>query len=277
MTSAELTPISVVRTPGAAPWQDDPAETYHEASKLQPSLLRRQMAGVRRLERNQELRRYVLHAGKRFPHRPTRALPPPKFPAVTFESALRQRCSSKAFGRDPLPLSALSTILFAAYGVTRRGEDATRPDRRAVPSAGALYPLDVYVAAHQVQSLPPGLHHYDPARHILAELRQADPREDLALGLVEPSLADAPVIVMIAASFWRSRFKYGLRGYRFVLLEAGHLAQNVQLAAAALNVAALPVGGFFDRRIDTLLAIDGVHESTVYLVALGPPAADDHA
>ncbi len=262
---------------GPGRWQDDPAETYHEASKLQPSLLRRQMAGVRRLERDRGLRRSVLRAGKRFTHRPTRPLPPPQFPEVTFESVLRHRHSSREFGRDRLSLATLSAVLFAAYGVTRRAEDRARPDLRAVPSAGALYPLDVYVAAQQVESLPAGLYHYDPGRHVLAELRRTDPRRALAPGLVEPTLADAPVIMMLAACFWRSRFKYGLRGYRFVLLEAGHLAQNIQLAAAALNVAALPVGGFFDRRIDEFLAIDGLHESTVYLLALGPGTADHDA
>lgn len=278
MTSPDRMLVPALRGNGAVSWANDPAEGYHEASKLEPSTLHRQMAGVRRLEWNPEMRRSVLRAGKQFHHRPACVLPPPAFPAVSFESVLRGRRSGKAFGLEPLGLQALSTILFAAYGVTGHdGDAAGRADRRAVPSAGALYPLDVYVAVQRVRSLAPGLYHYAPDRHVLAELRQTDLREELATGIIEASLAGAPVMVIIAAAFWRSRVKYGLRGYRFTLLEAGHLAQNIQLTAASLNACALPVGGFFDRRIDELLAIDGLHEATVYLMALGPSADRDHA
>jgi SagB-type dehydrogenase family enzyme len=275
-TYAERMLIPALGAVGTNCWADDPAEAYHEASKLEPSLLSRQMAGIRRLERDPGMRQSMLRAGKLFPHRPWRSLPPPEFPAVAFESVVRCRRSSKAFGRKTLAIQTLSTILFVAYGITRRAEDAARPDRRTVPSAGALYPLDLYVAVQQVQSVPPGLYHYAPDRHVLAEVRQADLRDDLARGMIEPALAGAPAIVIIAAAFWRSRTKYGLRGYRFTLLEAGHVAQNIQLAAAALNACALPVGGFFDRHIDDLLAINGLHESTVYLVALGPRSDDEH-
>ena len=278
MTFRDCLLVSTLRSSGAVSW-NDPAEGYHEASKLEPSILHRQMAGVRRMEWDPEMRRSLRRAGKQFHHRPAYVLPPPAFPAVTFESVLRGRRSGKAFGSEPLALQALSTILFAAYGVTEHhgGDAAGRPDRRAVPSAGALYPLEVYVAVQRVRSLHPGLYHYAPDRHILAELRQTDLREELAAGIIESSLAGAPVIVIVAAAFWRSRVKYGLRGYRFALFEAGHVAQNIQLTAASLNACALPVGGFFDRRIDELLALDGLHEASLYLMALGPSPDSDHA
>ncbi len=82
----------------------------------------------------------------------------------------------------------------------------------------------------------------------------------------------AALLVVVTGVFWRSRFKYGLRGYRFTLLEAGHLGQNLLLAAAALDLAALPVGGFYDRRVERLLGVDGVNESALYLFAVGRPA-----
>ncbi|MDQ7843933.1 MAG: SagB family peptide dehydrogenase [Armatimonadota bacterium] len=249
--------------------QDDPAELYHEASKLQPSLLWRQMAGVRRMEQSPEMQRRALRAGKRFTHRPVHGLPPPHFGPASFEAVLRRRGSSRAFGEGALSLADFATILYAAYGITRRAGHIARPDGRTVPSGGALYPLDVYAAVQRVEGLPPGVYHYDPAGHRLAALRSDSPREELVRGLVDPSLAEASAVMMLAACFWRSRFKYGLRAYRFVLLEAGHLAQNVLLTAAALDLAVLPIGGYFDRRIDDLLALDGVHESVVYLLALG--------
>jgi SagB-type dehydrogenase family enzyme len=137
--------------------------------------------------------------------------------------------------------------------------------------------MNAYVATMEVEGLPPGLYHYDPGRHALAEIRRANLRGDLGGALVERSNADAAAMLFLTASFWRCRFKYGLRGYRFALLEAGHIAQNAILAAAALDVAALPIGGYFDRRIDGLLDIDGLHESTIYLIALGPRRAETRA
>ena len=82
-------------------------------------------------------------------------------------------------------------------------------------------------------------------------------------------LAGAAAVVFVTAVFWRSRFKYGLRGYRFALLEAGHVAQNVLVAATELAVAALPLGGFYDARVERLLGVDGVDESVVYAIVLG--------
>jgi SagB-type dehydrogenase family enzyme len=115
-----------------------------------------------------------------------------------------------------------------------------------------------------------GLHHYDPDRHLLAELRPGDPAPGLARVLTDPAHARAAAWVILAASFQRSRIKYGLRALRFVLLEAGHVAQNVLLAAAALSLAALPIGGFFDRRLDEFAMLDGLHESALYVIAVGP-------
>ena len=85
--------------------------------------------------------------------------------------------------------------------------------------------------------------------------------------LLEPAAA----LLVVTAVFWRTRFKYALRGYRFALLEAGHVGQNVALASAALELAALPVGGVYDRRLEEVLGVDGVNESVVYLFALGRP------
>jgi SagB-type dehydrogenase family enzyme len=138
-----------------------------------------------------------------------------------------------------------------------------------VPSAGGLYPLELYVLALDVDDLEPSLLHYDPLRHRLELLGPAD-RAAVATALVDPSLvASASTLLVLTAMFWRARFKYGVRGYRFALLEAGHVGQNATLAAAALRVAALPVGGFFDRRLDALVGADGLDEASVYAIVLG--------
>ena len=90
----------------------------------------------------------------------------------------------------------------------------------------------------------------------------------------DPALGCGALFV-VSAMFWRTRFKYGLRGYRFALLECGHLAQNLLLAATALDLAAVPLGGFYDRRVDQLLGLDGVNESALYMVAAGVRASSD--
>ena len=96
-----------------------------------------------------------------------------------------------------------------------------------------------------------------------------EPR-DLRAALVDPSLIDgAAALVVLTAMFWRSRFKYGLRAYRFALLEAGHVVQNAILAATALGLPALPIGGFYDRRLDALVGADGLDEASVYALLLG--------
>jgi SagB-type dehydrogenase family enzyme len=141
---------------------------------------------------------------------------------------------------------------------------------RAAPSAGALYPLEVYCAAFAVLGLAAGLYHFDPFGNALEQLELGDFRSSLgaAAPMPEPILTSACVLI-VSAMFWRTRFKYGQRGFRFALLEAGHLAQNVLLAAEALDLGSLPVGGFFDARVDDLLRIDGVNESALYLLPIG--------
>jgi SagB-type dehydrogenase family enzyme len=159
----------------------------------------------------------------------------------------------------------LASVLSASYGARDQGRAETR---RPVPSAGALYPLELYVVSLAVEGLPPGVYHYDPFRHRLAELGPSC-FADLRGALVDPTLADCAAALLVATGvFWRSRFKYGARGYRFTLLEAGHVVQNAVLAAADLGLAALPLGGFHDRRLDELVGADGLDEATLYALVL---------
>ena len=251
---------------------DDPAELYHEASKIYPSFVGRQTRGARRLEASKELQYSSVRAVKRNAHLPAVELPRPSLPSVPLSDAVRVRRSARAFDRRPLTLGELATVLHTAYGVTHAslGEVGEGLPLRTVPSGGALYPLDIYVIALRVEGLARDLYHYDPLRHAL-ELLHRESLVGRLRGLsVYPELVEpAGAIVLVAAMFWRSRFKYGLRGYRFALLEAGHLGQNLLLAAAAFDLAAVPVGGFYDGRVDDLLQIDGVNESVVYGFSIG--------
>jgi len=251
---------------------DDAAEVYHEASKIYPAFAARDTHGVRLLETTPQLQMSAVRAVKRHGNRPVVRLPQAALPGTTLAHAIHARRSGRRFAPEPLSLPELATILHSAYGVTHRSRLAAgRPGQplRAVPSGGALYPLELYLLVQRVDSLDAGIYHYDPLRHALEHLpaRAAHPVADLTAypELLEP----AGVVVLATAMFWRTRFKYALRGYRFALLEAGHVGQNLLLAAAALGLAAVPVGGVYDRRVEELLGVDGVDESLVYVVSVG--------
>ncbi len=166
-----------------------------------------------------------------------------------------------------MSLEQLSALLEAGYGVTGHGPGDVR--LRSVPSGGALYPLDLYVAAPAVSGLEERLHHFDPLRSCLEVLGRADRSQLGALTPYPELVATASAVVFVTATFWRSRFKYGQRGYRFALLESGHVAQNVLLTATALGLASVPLGGFFDRQVNELLGVDGLHEAALYVIPVG--------
>ena len=258
MTRPASAPLTRAEIYGdAEPCLDDPAELFHEASKLYPSLARRQAAGIVRLEANETLRAVAARSVRRNPQLPRTVLPSPRRPACTLWQAIDRRRSRRSF-TGTLDDPDLATILDAAYGARSDG-------RRTVPSGGGLYPLELYVARRGR-----GVHRYDPELHALEQHEAGDPWPVFMLTSPVPSLLDdAAAAILVLGVFGRTRFKYGQRGYRFALLEAGHVVQNIVLAAAALDVAALPFGGYFDARVDELVGADGVEESVVYAVVLG--------
>jgi SagB-type dehydrogenase family enzyme len=250
---------------------DDPAELYHEASKYFPATAGRDVEAVIRLVTDPELMRATALATHRHPQRPLLPLPPPRPLRMPLGVALAARRSARSFGRAALTDAEVSALLHAACGPTGElEEDDWVKILRTAPSAGALYPLDVHVAAQRVHGLARDVYRYDPLEQALEPARvdveaiaDATPYKEL--------VASAAATLVITATFWRSRFKYGQRAYRFTLLEAGHVAQNVLLAAAALRLAAVPLGGFFDARLDAVLGLDGVERASLYLVAVGRP------
>lgn len=242
---------------------DDPAEAYHEASKLYPSLAARQTSGIVRLASSPTLQEASSHAVRRNVQLPAVPLPAPARRRVSLWAALDRRRSAHAFGGQPLRLQTLATLLDAGYGVRGAG-------RRTVPSGGALYPLELYVCSRRVAALSAGVSHFDPERRVLELVRTEGAPADLDAACALPGLLDGcSAVVFVCAVFWRARFKYAQRGYRFALLEAGHAVQNILLAATALDIAALPLGGFYDDRVDVLLGLNGVDDGAVYGVVLG--------
>jgi SagB-type dehydrogenase family enzyme len=257
---------------GGRPDLGDLAEAYHESSKLTPSQVGRQMEGARRLESSPDLLLSSLRAAKR--HGGARiCLPEPTSLDQPLGEVIVRRRSQRAFDRKSIGLDVLAALLYAGYGVTGKVEpqgDQPALSLRAVPSGGALYPLELYAGVLRVGSLEPGLYHFDPTSSGLEAVRVGLNAEDLALLSTFPAITSScAVLILVAAIFGRTRFKYGLRGYRFALLEAGHVAQNILLAASALGLASVPLGAFYDQCTDSFLGLDGVNESTLYTIAVG--------
>jgi SagB-type dehydrogenase family enzyme len=251
---------------------DDPTEAYQEASRSYPGIVDPLVRGAQLLERSEELRASAARSVKRHRGAPTVALPRPNLGDLTLADALAARRSERSYGQRPLTLGEVASVLASAYGVSGafRG---TEQRLRVAPSGGALYPLELYVVVRSVEVLTPGVYHYDPLRHLLERLEPLD-MDALRSATPYPELlCPSAAVVVVTAMFWRSRFKYGARAYRFTLLEAGHVAQNLLLSATALRLTAVPVGGFFDRRMDAVVGADGLYEASLYVLPIGPSPA----
>lgn len=215
---------------------------------------------------------------KEYAGAPWRQLPAALPLASALQDAIALRTSCRRFRNVEISAEHLATVLRASYGVTRNSswEDSETLDR-AVPSGGGLYPLEAYVLARLCSSLPAGIHHFHPLTNGLEELGRSLPPRD-AVGNIfmgQPYVAAASAIVVFTAVFARSLPKYGDRGYRYLLLEAGHAGQNLSLAATALGLGVLSIGGFFDHQLANVLGVDPAQEAPLYALALGVPASGD--
>jgi SagB-type dehydrogenase family enzyme len=185
-------------------------------------------------------------------------LPPPRERGeMSLEEAIARRRSVRTFSDQRLTREQLSQLLWAAQGVTDpRGF-------RAAPSAGALYPLELYVISAD------GFYHYRPEGHELVLLMAKDMRQVVwQAGLKQDALRDAPVVFLIAAVYQRTAAKYGQRAARYVHIEAGHAAQNMLLQAVALGLGGVPIGAFYDDQLQAALSLPEDHEP-LYLLAVG--------
>ena len=203
-------------------------------------------------------------AFKKYPHRPRVALevPQPRS-SPSAEETMRARRTVRLFTEEKLGLDDLGRLLYFTDGITgsQALDHGTLP-LRASPSAGALYPIELYVASFSVDGLDEGIHHYEVEDNALEFIRPGQFRQDLfeVTHRQEMVLQSAAAILM-TAMFGRTKSKYGERGYRYVLLDAGHLAQNLYLESTALGLGCATVGGFLDDKANHLLGIDGLDES----------------
>ncbi|RKS09263.1 SagB-type dehydrogenase family enzyme [Nocardiopsis sp. Huas11] len=254
------------------PPEEDLAEEFHEASKFHRVTMGRETNG-RRLQADPELSRSAAIGARELPH-----LPRIPLPAIDTEReggdhpALIRNASCRDFTTEALPVEQLGRALWLSYGAYPKHESAAPPARRPVASGGALYPLELYLLADVSGTGRKGLYHYNIHDHVLEEVHDEVGEERIRrMGAQPDLLASAPAIVLINGLFWRSRFKYRLRGYRFALMEAGAVIQQLTLAAQSLGWGAVPFAGLFDDQVEELCEIDGVDHSFLNAVLLGRP------
>ncbi len=206
---------------------------------------------------------------KTYPDAEKVELPKPEYTGMTVEETIKKRRSIHNYSQKPISKKQLSQLLFAAQGITGKMYGKAL---RTAPSAGALYPFEIYVIANNVQDLRQGIYHYSVLDHTLELVRPGDFRRQITdAGLSQQMLGDAGATFVLSAIFDRVCYKYGERGYRYVYMEAGHISQNIYLQAVSLELGSVCVGAFSDERVNKLIDVDGVNEAVIYLHPVGAP------
>ncbi len=190
-------------------------------------------------------------------------------PRADFFDLIKKRHSQRDFTRAPNSKHELSLIL--KYSCGNMGEMGGDRHRRAQASGGGRFPIEIYpIVFRQSKDLKAGLYHYNVKDHQLDVLWDREfSDEDIGQIFTYPWVKDATVGIVMTAVFWRNQNKYGERGYRYILLEAGHIGQNIYLVSEALGLKCCALGGTRDENLEQLIDIDGVTESVVYGFAIG--------
>ena len=187
----------------------------------------------------------------------------------TLNYCLQNRRSIREFSEKPLSKEQLSYLLWASTGIQRKEFGF---EFRTAPSAGALYPIETYVVINKVDSLPQGVYHYDIQHHTLETIKTGDFRTTLSnAALNQQMCAHAAVVFIWTAIFNRSKCKYGERAYRYIYLDAGHIAENLALSATSIHLGTCQIAALYDDEVNQIIDIDGTTESTLYLSVVGIP------
>jgi SagB-type dehydrogenase family enzyme len=188
--------------------------------------------------------------------------------------AIESRQSCRRFTQIGMKLETLAKLLRSGYGAISLRYETGSWARwgRAVPSAGGLYPLEIYVATRQVEQLADAVYHYNPVEQQLERLQDCNPANVMKAILYPEFLEGANLLLILSAVFHRTMKKYGPRGYRYTLLEAGHCAQNICLLAAESGLGSLCLGGFDDKVMNRALDLNERREAVIYCLGVGYPA-----
>lgn len=185
-------------------------------------------------------------------------------------TVLNTRRSRRTYNAQrPIKLETLSVLLWATQGVTAIYGDTYF---RTAPSAGGLYPVETYLNIRLVEGLEPGIYHFRPQAFDLEFLKKGDYSRELAeAALGQLMVVNAQLTFIWTAILERSKWKYGQRAYRYVYLDAGHIAQNLYLAGEAVGLGVCAIGALFDEEVNRLIGVDGISETVIYMASVGWP------
>lgn len=179
--------------------------------------------------------------------------------SLTVEEALQRRRSVRDYKKGALSLGEVAQLLWAGGGRNLY--------RRTIPSAGATYPLELYLVGGEIEGLEPGLYHYSVSGHSLKKIKEEDLRKRLCRAALDQRMIErAPASLIIAADYRRTTGHYGQRGMRYVHMEVGHMGQNISLQAVSLHLGTVMIGAFEDKAIKEIL---GIEEEPLYIIPVG--------
>ena len=248
------------------------SELYHENTKLHPQTAQDMIAAGNFSKSDLQA---MSRAYKQYPN-----FPRIKLPAIedipqssrSFDEVVSSRRSVRDFADLELSMNDLSKLLHQSYGVTGElpGKNDFKQELRSSPSAGALYPAEIYIAVRKVSGVEPGIYHYNVPNHELELLVPGDPTEQIQeVCCGQEYVRQTSIVILMSGVLARTKLKYGERGYRYALLDIGHLGQNIYLSCTALDLAIMTTCGFYDDEANQLLRIDGVDEAVMYVAFIG--------
>jgi SagB-type dehydrogenase family enzyme len=189
---------------------------------------------------------------------------------MSLDEVLKQRKSIREFRQDPISKDQLSYLLWASTGIQRIEQGY---EFRTVPSAGALYPIETYLIINDAADVEQGVYHYSVKDHCLEQLKKYDVRFEITRAALDQRMcAKAAVVFVWSAVFERCKWKYGQRAYRYIYLDAGHIAENLALAAVSLNLGSCEIGALYDEQVNAIIGVDGKGESVICMAVVGSPA-----
>ena len=175
---------------------------------------------------------------------------PRKIGEISVEEAINSRRSRRSYRNEPITVSEISQLCWAAQGITE-----PMYKFRAAPSAGALYPLEIFLVVGNAE-IEAGIYHYSPSTHSLGLMKEGDYRKDLCrASLGQSAVEEGALNIIITAIYERTTWKYGDRGIRYVHMEAGHVAQNIYLQAEVLGLGTVSIGAFYDDKVKDVLSL----------------------
>ena len=186
---------------------------------------------------------------------------------TTLHEVLKNRKSIRKYQNKPIKKETLSYLLWASTGISREEEGY---EFRTAPSAGALYPVETYLVVNNIEEIKPGVYHYNIQNHYLELLKEGGyAAQTMQAALGQKMCADAPVVFIWTAIFQRMKWKYDQRAYRYVYLDAGHIAENLALTATSLGLGSCQIGALYDDEVNQIIDVDGTEESVIYMSVVG--------